>query len=70
VPRQGDWQTFVESVAQLLERIGSIRQIRWIRRSSAAVRWALLVLAVGLSSALLVALTVSALVSLLPRTGG
>lgn len=69
-PRQGDWQTFVASCTQLLDRIGSIRQLRWIRRSSAAVRWVLLIVAVGLSSALIVALTVNALVSLIPRSGG
>jgi hypothetical protein len=68
-PKQGDWKTFVESVTQLLDRIASIRQIRWIRRSSAAVRWALLVLAVGLGSALLVALTISLLTTLIPRSG-
>ena len=68
-PKQDDWQTFVESWTQLLDRIGSIRQIRWIRRSSATVRWALLILAVGLGSALLVALTVSVLISRIPRSG-
>jgi hypothetical protein len=33
------------------------------------VRWALLVVAVGLGSALIVALTVDLLVSLIPRSG-
>ncbi len=69
-PRQDDWQAFAASAKQLLDRIASIRQLRWIRRSSAAVRWALLIVAVGLGSALLVALTVSVLVSLIPRSGG
>ena len=63
-----DWATFVESCKQLADRIASIRQIRWIRKSSASVRWGLLVLAVGLGSALLIALTVDLLVSLIPRT--
>lgn len=64
-----DWATFVESCKQLADRIASIRQVRWIRKSSASVRWALLVVAVGLGSALLIALTVDALVSLIPRSG-
>jgi len=67
---QGDWQSFVASCTELLDRIGSIRQVRWIRRSSATVRWVLLIVAVGLGSALLVALTVSVLVSRIPRSGG
>lgn len=64
-----DWATFVESCKQLADRIASIRQVRWIRKSSASVRWVLLVAAVGLGSALLIALTVSILVSLIPRSG-
>ena len=64
-----DWAAFVESLRQLADRIASIRQVRWIRKSSASVRWALLVVAVGLGSALLVALTVDLLVTLIPRSG-
>jgi hypothetical protein len=64
-----DWAAFVESCRQLADRIASIRQVRWIRKSSASVRWALLVVAVGLGSALLVALTIDLLVSLIPRSG-
>ena len=64
-----DWATFVESLKDLADRVASIRQIRWIKKSSASVRWILLVAAVGLGSALLVALAVDLLVSLIPRTG-
>ncbi|HEY6317423.1 MAG TPA: hypothetical protein VI462_06000 [Acidimicrobiia bacterium] len=67
--RPADWAAFVESCKQLADRIASIRQIRWIRKSSASVRWLLLVAAVGLGSALLIALTVSILTSLIPRSG-
>lgn len=64
-----DWAGFLENCRQLADRIASIRQVRWIRKSSASVRWALLVVAVGLGSALIVALTVDLLVSLIPRSG-
>ena len=68
VPPPADWATFVESCKQLADRIASIRQIRWIRKSSASMRWVLLVVAVGLGSALLIALTISMLVSLVPKS--
>jgi hypothetical protein len=41
-----------------------------LRTSSALVRWVLLTLAVGFGAALLIALAVQFLVSLLPGTGG
>ena len=57
-------------VRQFFERIAAMRQIRWFRTSSAFVRWVMLVVAVGFGAALLTALMIAMLVSLIPRSGG
>jgi hypothetical protein len=54
----------------LLDAGQRLRARTMVRTSSALVRWILLVLAIGVGVALLIALAVTLLVSLLPGAGG
>ncbi len=45
-------------------RLGDLRGVRWIRKSSAVVRWAFLVVACGLGAAAVVALAATAAATL------
>jgi hypothetical protein len=47
-----------------------LRAVRFYRRSSALVRWIILVVLIGAGSALLVAAVISILVSAIPSSGG
>jgi hypothetical protein len=47
-----------------------LRAVRFYRRSSAMVRWVILVVLIGASIALVVAAAVSILVSAIPGSGG
>jgi hypothetical protein len=55
---------------QPVRAIRAIRQIRLFRTSSAVVRWVVLVLAIGFGAALIIALVVQLLVSLIPNSSG
>jgi hypothetical protein len=57
------------AVARVVDAFQAFRARTMVRTSSAMVRWILLVVAVGLSAALLVALAVQLLVSQLPGGG-
>jgi hypothetical protein len=59
-----------DAAQRLVDVIQRFRARAMVRTSSAMVRWILLVLAVGFAGALLVALAVQVLVSLLPGGGG
>jgi hypothetical protein len=53
-----------------IKAVRHVRQVRLFRTSSALVRWIALVVAIGFGAALLIALTINLLVSLVPSSGG
>jgi len=55
---------------ELAAKVRSLRAVRAYRASSALVRWVVLVVAIGIGAALLMALSVQVLVSLIPTNNG
>ncbi len=55
---------------ELAAKVRSLRAVRAYRASSALVRWVILVVLIGVGAALLTALTVQVLVSLIPTNNG
>ncbi len=65
-----DFFAGVVSFAQAVRRgVRTVRNIKLFRTSSALVRWVVMVVAIGFGAALLVALVVQILVSLIPSAG-
>lgn len=64
------WKRFLELAARCIQAVRTIRALRLFRTSSALVRWVVMVVAIGFGAALLVALTINLLVSLIPSSGG
>ncbi len=60
----------IQAFRNLADGVRRIRAVRFYRRSSATVRWIILVVLIGAGSALLVAAAISILVSAIPSSGG
>jgi hypothetical protein len=61
---------FLEFSKRSIKAVRHVREVRLFRTSSALVRWIVLVVAIGFGAALLIALTINLLVSLVPSSGG
>lgn len=70
IPASGSTGHPPDVFQRLLDAGQRLRARTMVRTSSALVRWILLVLAIGVGVALLIALAVTLLVSLLPGAGG
>jgi hypothetical protein len=62
-------QAVRQGVQAVRRGVRTVRNIKLFRTSSALVRWVVMVVAIGFGAALLIALVVQILVSLIPSTG-
>jgi CHASE3 domain sensor protein len=67
---EGQGQDIVAAVRNLADGVRRMRAVRFYRRSSAFMRWLILVVLIGAGTALVIAAVVSIMVSAIPSSSG